>query len=124
MDKELEHRALEHRVESSKWLFSIQSGLCAVIWGAVDGMLAKNLILGLSMSLGWFGFAFSACVSAVLLAMLPGLVEAMPDPAIYVRRKKRVDMLRSVQMVSFGFGVVMALIAMLVKIISALFGIA
>ena len=115
MNPEFEEKALEQRTEASKWLFSIQSGICAVMWGPMGSMLEVFPLAGLLMALAWIGFASSALASVLIMLVLPQATEALPAPAQYAPIKRRLQWLLGLQLALFIAGAVSICLAALLK---------
>src|ERR671927_118118 len=64
----------------SKWLVTLQSAICALLWQPLKQQPSLEWPSTL-LFLGWGAFCFSVVSSTVLLGRLPTLVEALADDA-------------------------------------------
>lgn len=120
MNLEFEEKALLLRAESAKWLFSIQAGICAVMWQPMDESLDTFPLIGLLLTIAWLGFALSSLASVFVMLALPQATEAMPDAARYPAAKQRLQMLLWLQLACFLGGAGGVCLAALVKSASGL----
>src|SRR5919202_4376737 len=64
----------------SKWLVTLQSAICALLWQPLKQQPSTQWPSTL-LFLGWGAFCLSVITSTVLLGRLPTLVEALADDA-------------------------------------------
>src|SRR5919108_4866136 len=78
----------------SKWLVTLQSAICALLWQPL-----KQQTLGrwpsILLFLGWSAFCLSVITSTLLLAHLPTIVEALADEAAETRSPTRSPQVRT-----------------------------
>jgi hypothetical protein len=64
----------------SKWLVTLQSAICALLWQPLKQQVPGRWP-GTLLFLGWSAFCLSVITSTVLLARLPTIVETLADDA-------------------------------------------
>ena len=86
---ELKLEALKMVKEWSTWLAGLQAGICALLWGPLKDSL-KPVAAGpffppepmptdliVLLHFGWFAFLFSLLLTALLLILLPRMIERL-----------------------------------------------